>query len=421
VAQIVKFDKVVPGGKALARWNGKALFVAGPLPDESAEVRVTREKRDWAEGEVLRYERVSPRRREPLEAHYMSCSPWQGVDYDYQLELKRGMLAEVYGRPGLKLEVGEVLGSPAQLGYRNKLEFALRADESGKLGLALHARGSNDFMAAPHGCVLGTDKMNRLADDIVAVANELGLAKLAETLTVRQSHTHGRVIAVLTLNEGDAGDRDWSRLMATGAAGVIVLAKGKGGYQKLWSQGTLTLTESVGGINLTYPWDSFFQINLPAFEMALERILAEIRPGSDVIDLYGGAGTIGLPAARIANQVVGIEIVPSSVSLANHNAAANGLENYRAIAVGAEDMDPANLAGADTVIVDPPRAGLHSRVAEMLLEAAPRRIIYLSCNPVTQARDLMRLSESYRPGSVTGFDFYPGTLHLESLVTLVRK
>jgi 23S rRNA (uracil1939-C5)-methyltransferase len=110
------------------------------------------------------------------------------------------------------------------------------------------------------------------------------------------------------------------------------------------------------------------------------------------------------------------------VNLANLNAAANRIENYRAIAVAGEKMDPTLLVGADTVILDPPRAGLHPNVVSMLLEAKPARIIYLSCNPVTQARDVTLLLESYKPHEViTGFDFYPGTLHLESLVTLVRK
>jgi 23S rRNA (uracil1939-C5)-methyltransferase len=419
VAQTVEFNKIVPGGKALAHWNGKALFVAGPLPGESAMVEVTREKKDWAEGAVVEYSRTSPRRGEPREAHFMSCSPWQGVDYDYQLELKRGMLAEVYGRPGLKLRVGDVLSSPRQFGYRNKLEFALAADKSGRLELALHKRGSGELVSAPQGCVLGTDEINHAALKVLERINELNLTDLAETLTVRQSLTHGHIIAALSLK--NAAERDWTQLTAPGVTGTIVLVRDKSEHKTLWSHGPLALSETVGGVNLTYPWDSFFQVNPPAFEMALTRVLAEIRPGSKAIDLYGGAGTIGLPVARVADQVVGIEIMPASVDLANHNAAANGLENYRAIAVASENMDPANLAGADTVILDPPRTGLHPRVIEMLLEAAPGRIIYLSCNPVTQARDIMLLTDAYQPGNVTGFDFYPGTLHLESLITLVKK
>jgi 23S rRNA (uracil1939-C5)-methyltransferase len=404
------------------------VFAIGPLPGEEAEVRLTRTKKDWAEAVVTEWVDTSARRGEPFETHYLSCSPWQAVEYDYQLELKRGMLEEIYARPDLKtagFRVGEVLASPKQFGYRNKLEFTLwEAGEkgSGRLELAFHERGSWKYLkTAAEGCVLGTDVMNAAAVAVVARVNELDLVGVADTLTVRQSHTHGHVVAVLLVKE--PVERDWSRLIVPEVTGVVVARKLKHDVlETLWRWGDTNLLETLGGVNLSYPWDSFFQVNPPAFERALERIMAQVKPGAHVMDLYGGAGTIGLPVARVAARVVGVEIVESSVNLANLNAAANRIDNYRAIAVAGEKMDPTLLVGADTVILDPPRAGLHPNVISMLLEAKPARIIYLSCNPVTQARDVTALLGSYKPhGVVAGFDFYPGTLHLESLVTLVRK
>jgi 23S rRNA (uracil1939-C5)-methyltransferase len=156
------------------------------------------------------------------------------------------------------------------------------------------------------------------------------------------------------------------------------------------------------------------------FEHALRDILDNVPSGARVVDLYGGVGTIGLPAAKIARSVVGVEINQSSVDLANLNAAKADIANYTAVAVPAERMDTRVLKEADCVIVDPPRAGLHQRVIGYLLEAAPKRIIYLSCNPVTQARDLMMLAPDYRAESVLGYDFYPGTLHIETLAVLDR-
>ena len=426
--ETVRFDKIVPEGKAMGYWQGRALFAVGPLPGEEARVRVTRRKKDWAEGVVQEWVETSPRRGEASETHYLSCSPWQAVEYDYQLELKRGMLAEVYARPELAaagLRVGEVMASPQRFGYRNKLEFSLweaGAKGSGKLELAFHERGSWKYLLpAPHGCLLGTEAMNQAAETVVERVNELDLVGVADTLTVRQSHTHGQVITVLLVK--DTVERDWSKLVVPQVAGVAVVRKLRHDtYETLWQHGELMLRETVGGVKLIYPWDSFFQVNLPAFEAALGRVLAEIKPGAQVIDLYGGAGTIGLPAARVAARVVGVEIVQSSVDLANRNADINGLTNYRALAIAGEKLDPSVLAGADTIIVDPPRAGLHPKVVDMLLAARPERIIYLSCNPVTQARDVTLLLAAYKPsGPVVGFDFYPGTLHLESLVTLARK
>lgn len=419
MAQFVKFDKIVPEGKALAHWHDKALFAVGPLPGESATVRITREKRDWAEGVVRQFAAVaSPHRGPAHEDHYLSCSPWQGVDYQYQLELKRGMLAELFGRPGLELPVAEMLPSPRQFGYRNKLEFSLKPDERGRLELAFHERGSfRSLIAATQGCVLGSEAMNAAARAVMERLNELDVADIADTLTVRQSHTHGHVIVVVMVRESAA--RNWDRLVVSQAAGVAVARKVRHDtYETLWTHGNIELAETFGGVELAYPWDSFFQVNLPGFELALERILTHIQPGTKVVDLYGGAGTIGLPAARIAREVAGVEIVASSVALANRNALSNQLANYQALAAPSEKIDPTLLADADAVIVDPPRAGLHKHVIRLLLEARPRQIIYLSCNPVTQVRDIMLLANSYTPGAPTGFDFYPGTLHLESLAVL---
>jgi 23S rRNA (uracil1939-C5)-methyltransferase len=421
MAQNITFDKIVPEGKALAYWHDKALFAIGPLPGETALIQIRREKRGWAEGVVREFIQPAPQRGKEHEAHYLSCSPWQSVDYAYQLELKRGILAEIYARPELGLDVAGMVGSDSQLGYRNKLEFSFMPQEDGRLELSFHKRGSfRDLIAAPDGCVLGADGMNRAALALRDRINELDIAEVAETLTVRQSHTNGRVIAVLLVKE--AVGRDWSSLFGDEIAGLAVVRKVKHDmFDLIWKQGDLELVEQIGGVELRYPWDSFFQVNPPAFEHALDAILRQIEPGSTVVDLYGGAGTIGLPVAKVASNVTGIEIVASSVALANRNAKRNKLSNYEAMTLPSEKMELEVLQGADTIILDPPRAGLHPKVVELLLLAKPAKIVYLSCNPVTQARDVLLLAEAYQSSDVTGFDFYPGTLHLESLVTLTRK
>ena len=391
----------------------------GGLPGETAEVRITTNKRKYAHGLISNILEASEYRNEPKESHYLSCSPWQGVDYPHQLELKRGMLAELFGRPELALEVEAMIGAKSAFGYRNKLEFTVETDPYGELRLAFHARGSfRDLVPADHGCVLGSAAMNTAAKLILERLRELDMADYADTITVRESQTHGGVIAIVHVKV--PVERDWSRLVSDTIKGVAVVHKRAHLLTDiLWSHGELELAESLGGVTIHYPWDSFFQVNVPMFERALERILAEITPGARVADLYGGAGTIGLPVARMAASVTGIEIAKSSVELANRNAALNRLSNYEAIAIASEHMDGSLLLDVDTVIVDPPRAGLHAKVIEMLLEALPAKIIYLSCNPATQARDVMLLKAGgYRVGRLTGFDFYPGTLHLESLVVL---
>ncbi len=412
------FDRIVPEGKAMAFWNDKALFCVGPLPGEVAKVRVIREKKSWAEAAVEEIITSSSHRHEPREEHFLSCSPWQGVDYTYQIELKKQMLAEIYGRPELTLPVDDFAASPQQFGYRNKLEFSL-VNIKGQLQLAFHTRGTSDrYVMAPDGCLLGSNALNDAATAVLAGLNELNLKKVAQSLILRESSA-GQIIAVVVLREKAACEL--APLAELPVDGIIVALKQlPDTFKPLWSHGISELTETVGEVTVSYPWDSFFQVNPPAFAHAFADIMRHIERKQFVADLYGGVGTIGLPVAKIAGKVVGIEISASAVKLANQNALSNGLTNYEAFATPSEKMNPEIMRGVDTVIVDPPRNGLTSKVIEFLLEAKPTRIIYLSCNPVTQIRDVKLLQGNYKPSNLRGYDFYPGTLHLESLVVLDR-
>lgn len=413
------FDRIVPEGKAMAHWHDKALFCIGPLPGETARVQLTREKKRWAEAMLEEIITASPHRHPAEEGHFLACSPWQGVDYGYQLELKRKMLEELYSRPELTLAIKDFIAAPKMTGYRNKLEFSLVLDQ-GQLELAFHVRGTfNDFVPAPDGCVLGSPAMNKAAATVIASLNDMELQQVAQTLIVREDSA-GRIIVVVTLRQ--KAPRDLSALAEMPVDGIVVALKSTTDAHKLlWSHGIDELTETVGGITVAYPWDAFFQVNPAAFDNAFKDIVRHIDPEHFVADLYGGAGTIGLPVAGIANKVVGIEISASAVELANANALRNGLTNYKAFATRSETMDPETIRGVDTVIVDPPRAGLHALVIDFLKQAQPKRIIYLSCNPVTQVRDLLLLDDEYKVIEVTGYDFYPGTLHMESLAVLDRR
>ena len=416
----VAFEKIVPEGKALGFLDGRACFAIGPLPGETARVSLIQDKRRYTEAVLEEVVVASEHRRPGAEEHFLSCSPWQGVDYDYQLELKRQMLAETFARPELRLPVTELVPAPQMVGYRNKLEFALAADSSGRLSLAFHARrNSTELISLPHGCRLGTEAMNRVALGLLERLNALDVADYARSLTVRRAEATGRLLAVVGVRE--APERDWSRLAVPGLSGLVVSRVRPGRRpQVLWHRDEAGLAETVVGVELSYAYDGFFQTNVPMFERALARILVVLPRDGRVVDLYGGVGAIGIPAARECREVVGVEIDAAAVERANMNARRADLANYHAQATPAERLDPAVLVGADCVVVDPPRAGLHHRVAQALLEAAPKRIVYLSCNPATQARDLMRLAETYRAEAVTGFDFYPSTLHLESLAILER-
>ena len=420
MTKTVTFEKIVGGGKAMGYLDGKPVFASGPLPGEIAEVEIIKDKPGFAEGVVVALSQVSPRRSGEPEAHYLSCSPWQNVDYEYQLELKKQVLAEAFGRPSIDVPVLEIVASDKLDGYRNKLEFSLNSTEDG-LKLAFHARGSyENLMNLPEGCKLGHADMNAAALELAQAAHALKLDGYMETLTVRRSEATGDLMGHIALHQLPK-KRDWAKLKLPGFAAVVVSrVRRRVEHELVWTSGLTTLKEKVGGLELSYPYDGFFQTNIDMFEKILETIVAEVPDSGRLIDLYGGVGTIGLSAATKASEVVGVEINASSVDMAKENADRAGIQNYQALQTPAQRLDPKVLSGADCIIVDPPRAGLELRVVNEILAAAPKRIIYLSCNPVTQARDWQLLSGVYKTTGVTGYDMYPGTLHLESLMILDR-
>ena len=420
MTKTVKFEKIVGGGKALGYLDGKPCFAAGPLPGETAEVEIIKDKPSFAEAAVVQIVRPSERRSGRAEDHYLSCSPWQNVDYAYQLELKRTVLGEAFGRPGLEVPVTEMVPATDHLGYRNKLEFSLKRG-AGVLELAFHARGSyEDLMALPEGCRLGSAEMNTAALALGRQAHELKLDGYIETLTVRRSVSGGQLLGHIALHQ--VPKRDWSDLANAALAGVVVSrVRRRSDHELIWSSGATSLVETVGGNELEYPYDGFFQTNVQLFEVILAAILEAMPRGGRIVDAYGGVGTIGIAAAAVASEVVGVEINAGSVKMAASNAQRAGLTNYRAVATAAQRLDPRLLEGVDCVMVDPPRAGLELSLVRQILEAAPQRVVYLSCNPATQARDVALLSEAYKTAGVTGYDLYPGTLHIESLIVLERR
>src|SRR6185369_7199978 len=293
-------------------------FAAGPLPGEVAEVEIARDKPGFIEANVVRITVASPRRQAAAEDDFLECSPWQGVDYEFQTELKRAMLADAFGHPKLSLPVTDMIVGDGRLGYRNKLEFSLKKGENSSL--AFHTRGSyEDLVALPHGCKLGSEAMNKAAGLVLSRIDALKLAGYVETLTIRQSISSGALLGVVALHQ--VPKRDWSDLSVPGLSGLVVTrVRHRDEHEMIWHTGEAELVEKVGGLELAYPFDGFFQTNPPMFERALARILAAVPKDCNVVDLYGGVGSIGLAVAAVSREVVGVEINLSSTEMAMANA-----------------------------------------------------------------------------------------------------
>ena len=424
----MKVERIAHDGAAETLHDGLCVRVHGMLPEEEGVVEITK-KRKIYEGTLKELTRASVRRKTPEELHYLSCSPWQVMEYPLQAELKHDLLVSLFGYYDDAPKSSFV---PAEqfFGYRTKVEYSF-TDRNGAgsapLSLAFHVRGGGNLRIALHeGCALASEGMNRVALSVCARLRDEGyVARDLKTLVVRESKSTGKFIAILFAKNSAIAEfpvSDIPNLSGFIAFHSTEKSPASVPTEELWRWGDASLEESVDGLRLRYSWNSFFQNNIPMFVRALALMRAHIAPDARILELYSGVGTIGLALANDAKEVRGVETIVSAVESANANAHALGLVNYSTIGISAEKMEAKLMDGINVIVLDPPRAGLHPKVIGMLRTACPAQIIYLSCNPETQARDYALLSDLYRIDRCTGFDFYPQTPHLESLLVLsLRK
>lgn len=420
----MRAEKIAHDGAAEGHYEGKLVRVHGMLPGEEAIIEA-RAKHGLYLGVIKKMEHASPSRKTPEELHYLSCSPWQVMEYPLQAALKQEILVTLFS---YYPDAPKPTFVPTEkfYGYRTKVEFSF-TDRDGDtplpLALAFHERGGGSRrLALEKGCALVSDDMNRVALALCAKLSTLGYTtKELKTLVVRESKSTGDMIAILyakclSLPQFPVDDilklKGFLVFHSTEKSPASVPTKA------LWRVGEEVLHESIRGRDITYSWDSFFQNNIPVFERALEEMEQIIPLHARVLELYSGVGTIGLFLAAKAKHVHGVEIVQGAVDAAKQNALSAGLANYVAECIPAEKMDARLLDGKDVLVLDPPRSGLHPKVISMILEKQPPMIVYLSCNPETQARDYSLLKAYYFIERITGFDFYPETPHLESLMVL---
>ena len=422
-------EKIVPEGKSLARVGGKVVFVWGGLPGEKVSIEITRNKKTYAEGRLVEIIEPSLNRIKPAEDHYLICSPWQILPYEKQIEQKRALLVEAYQEMAHeKVKVDSFTESDEKYGYRTKLEFSFTENEKGKIVLAFHKRNASNEYEIIEGCKLGSDKLNHAAAKITEILNETPdiNAKGLKSLTLRESKTNGKIIAVL-LHKFKEYQIDITLADLQGSVDGIVI-----GYSTIkspvsvitelkYQEGLEYIEEDILGKIIRYPYDGFFQNNLPVFTKALTQIIEATPKSERIVEIYSGTGSIGFNIADKARELVGIEIVPSAVEYAGINKELNNVTNYSEIEKADNKITEEDLYKTDVLVLDPPRSGLHPKLIAKILETKPKRIIYLSCNPITQARDYNLLKEHYKFVKLSGFDFYPNTVHMESLLILDAK
>ncbi len=410
----VQIEKLVHGGQGLGSLpDGRRVFVWNALPGERVLVNIKKSKSKHAEAVAIKIIEPSPDRIEPKDEAYLSTSPWQIMTFGAENQYKAEILSETLQREHVRYNQPiSMVTAGDEWQYRNKMEYSFWGDDDG-LHLALFHRASHAKRIV-HGSSIARPEIDDVANKICQVLGKNNIrAGQLKTVIVRCDQL-GNTVAALFVKDEKFPKIDFSNI----AQGVIVYfsnpkSPASLATKKLYRYGELELTDTILDKNIRYDVNSFFQVNLPIFERAAQAISEATKNIVPKIDFYSGVGTIGLPVG--ATKLV--EIEAHNADLANHNAGGAKVEIVQASAEQALDHIPSGGA----LIVDPPRAGLHNKVTERILEVKPEVIAYLSCNPITQARDLAFLQNEYEIKSIEGYNFFPRTPHIESLAVMIRR
>ena len=457
ILENIEIEAVAAEGKAIAKVDGAVLFVQFAVPGDIVDVKVTKKKKNYMEGYILRLVRPSADRIEPFCSHFGVCGgcKWQPLPYRMQLQAKQQQVYDQLVRIG-HLDVPEIqpiVPSGKTEGYRNKLEFTFsnrRWIESGedpeaippqdRCGLGFHVGRFFDKVLDIRHCYLQPEPSDSIRLFIRKYALEHGLeffdirnhTGFLRNMIVR-NNLRGDVMLILSLYHEDAPARTALLDAVSGAFPQIkslwYVINGKANdsiadQECILYKGEDSICEEMEGLKFRIGPKSFYQTNsLQAYRLyEVAREFAALTGAETVYDLYTGTGTIAQFVSSRARKVIGIEYVPEAIADAVANAANNGITNCEFFAGDMKDVLTDDFIAAhgrpDVIILDPPRAGIHPDVAEVILNAAPDRIVYVSCNPASQARDLAVLGAKYRITAVRPVDMFPHTHHVENVCAL---
>ena len=452
----VTIEAVAAEGKALAHVDGIVVFVDFAVPGDVVDIQVYKKKKNYMEGFIKRIVKPSENRLEPFCSHFGVCGGcrWQPLPYQMQLQAKRQQVEDQLVRIG-HLEVPEIrptLPSEKTEYYRNKLEFSasnkrwLLKEEPQDLvepGLGFHVGKFFDKVLDIEKCHLQADPSNAIRLFIKKFCLDNGL----EFYNIRENHGFFRNMFIRTTEDGqimliiclaqpdeaprkallDALVKEFPQITSLYYVINEKLNDSIGDQSPVLYYGQDAIYEEMEGLSFKIGPKSFYQTNSrQAYRLySVAREFADLQGNEVVYDLYTGTGTIAQFVSKKAAKVFGIEYVPEAIEDAKDNARRNGITNCEFFAGDMKDvLNEAFIqkhGRPDVIILDPPRAGIHPDVAQVILKAAPERMVYVSCNPASQARDLAILCKDYKITAVQPVDMFPHTMHVENVVALKRK
>ena len=448
-------------GKALGRVEGKVIFVEGAVPGDIADVLITRNKKDWAEGKAITIKEFSKERVEPFCIHIGICGgcKWQMLPYEKQLEYKEQEAADTFKRIGRLMEISmlPIIGSEKTIHYRNKLEFTFSAKKfltpdqledlkddrwpGGALGY--HVPRLYDKIIDIYECWLMDDVNNIIRNTLrdVSVANAYSYYDIKEhkgwlrNVIIRNSTTGGLMVNIV-FGYDDKIEREkiCNHLLEQVPSITTLLYT----INSKWNDtiydidtnivsGKGYIMEKLGDFNFKISPKSFFQTNTKQAERLYNIVkdFAALTGNEIIYDLYCGTGSIGIFLSNYSKKIIGVDVIEDAINDAKENALLNNISHASFFCGDVIEIcndDFFNLHGRpDGIIVDPPRAGLHAKLVQKLIEIAPAKIVYVSCNVATQARDLQLLNEKFSIEKLQPVDMFPHTHHIECVAELRLK
>lgn len=461
----VTITDVAAEGKSLARIDDMVVFVPFTVPGDVVDLQVRKKKHSYCEAEVIRFREYSKVRATPMCNHFGVCGgcKWQNLPYEEQLKAKQRQVHDQLRRIG-KVELPEfrpIMGSVKISEYRNKLEFGCANrrwrtkeeigedtvfDAASNNAVGFHITGSFDKILPIEKCWLMDDLHNRIRNEIRDYATATGMTffdlraqkGLLRDIIIRNSNS-GEWMVIIQFHYDEEGDDERAKALLQHLAdkfpeitSLMYLDNQKcndtiGDQEIITFRGNDHIFEQMEELKFKVGPKSFYQTNTEqAYHLySVAREFAALTGNELVYDLYTGTGTIANFVARNARKVIGIEYVPEAIEDAKINSEINGIGNTLFFAGDMKDILNdgfiASHGRPDVIITDPPRAGMHADVVNTILRAAPRRIVYVSCNPATQARDLSALDADYKVMAVQPVDMFPHTPHVENVVLLERR
>jgi len=449
-------ERVAYGGQGLARCDGLIVFVKDAIPGDRVMVRISRKKKDYAEAKVTELLDPSPDRVEAPCPYSDTCGgcQWQHMRYEAQLTHKKGLIEEAMSRIGSlpNIPVHAVVPSEKPFGYRNKMEFSFsdrrwfrpeeidnKENEQG-FALGLHIPGTFHKVLDIEGCLLQEERGNEILREVKQYARDSGIPAYGlkshrgfwRFLTLRHgAHSDVWMVNVVTSEMRRDAVEPLAQILTQRFDNIQTVINNINarkaaialGEREIILSGGGTIADRIGGFTFQISANSFFQTNTLGAERLYRKVAAcaELTGSELVLDLYSGTGTIPIFLAGGAKELIGMEIMESAIQDAERNCQANGVHNCRFVLGDIRENLKALKVKPDLLIIDPPRAGMHKDVLAGVLELGTERVVYVSCNPPTLARDLAEMARDYEVIEVHPVDMFPHTYHVEAVVKMVRR